>query len=142
MHLLLSPAASHSGYEDHFQSDVFHYLHHRYFECNYAGSDAAFMYIAFGTFKGSFNDHPVDKYGPKARDDAKSTLRLLPTQEFVAYLAGSTLCAVPWTYYTTYKYPISSTNGLAVSSLVGFGPVLVSVIIKPVWILNERFLHF
>jgi sterol desaturase/sphingolipid hydroxylase (fatty acid hydroxylase superfamily) len=31
VHLLLSPAASHSGYEDHFQSDMFHYLHHRYF---------------------------------------------------------------------------------------------------------------
>lgn len=54
VHLLLSPAASHSGYEDHFQSDVFHYLHHRYFECNYAGSDAAFMDITFGTFRASF----------------------------------------------------------------------------------------
>ena len=29
VHLLLSPAASHSGWEDHFQSDQFHYLHHR-----------------------------------------------------------------------------------------------------------------
>ena len=35
VHLLISPAASHSGYEDNFQSDQFHYLHHRYFECNY-----------------------------------------------------------------------------------------------------------
>ena len=26
VHLLISPAASHSGYEDHFQSDQFHYL--------------------------------------------------------------------------------------------------------------------
>lgn len=32
VHLLISPAASHSGWEDHFQSDIFHYLHHRYFE--------------------------------------------------------------------------------------------------------------
>ena len=29
VHLLLSPAASHSGWEDHMQSDAFHYLHHR-----------------------------------------------------------------------------------------------------------------
>ena len=34
VHLLLSPAASHSGWEDHMQSDQFHYLHHRKFECN------------------------------------------------------------------------------------------------------------
>jgi sterol desaturase/sphingolipid hydroxylase (fatty acid hydroxylase superfamily) len=32
MHLLLSPAASHSGWEDHMQSDQFHYLHHAKFE--------------------------------------------------------------------------------------------------------------
>ena len=30
MHLLLSPGAAHSGYEDHFQGDQYHYLHHRY----------------------------------------------------------------------------------------------------------------
>ena len=31
VHVLISPAASHSGWEDHFQGDLFHYLHHRYF---------------------------------------------------------------------------------------------------------------
>lgn len=30
IHLLLSPGAAHSGYEDHFQADQFHYIHHRY----------------------------------------------------------------------------------------------------------------
>ena len=30
VHLLISPAASHSGWGDHFQSDQYHYLHHRY----------------------------------------------------------------------------------------------------------------
>ena len=38
IHLLISPAASHSGWEDHFQSDQYHYLHHRFFECNYGTS--------------------------------------------------------------------------------------------------------
>jgi sterol desaturase/sphingolipid hydroxylase (fatty acid hydroxylase superfamily) len=32
VHLLVSPGASHSGYEDHMQSDAFHYFHHRYYE--------------------------------------------------------------------------------------------------------------
>jgi hypothetical protein len=129
-HLLLSPAASHSGYEDHFQSDMFHYLHHRYFECNYAGSDAAFMDIAFGTFKASFNEHPVDKHGPKPRDDAKSSLRSLPTQEFIGYLTGSSLCAVPWGFYAINRYPITQTHALIVSSLLGFGPVVLSVLMS------------
>ena len=129
VHLLLSPAASHSGYEDHFQSDIFHYLHHRYFECNYAGSDAAFMDIAFGTFKASFKDHPLDKNGPKPRDDAKSTLCLIPTQEFVTYLAGSTLCVLAWAYPALQSHHLSSNQALLVSSAVGFGPVLLSSIV-------------
>ena len=33
IHLLISPAASHSGWEDHIQSDQYHYLHHRYISC-------------------------------------------------------------------------------------------------------------
>ena len=37
--LLLSPAASHSGFEDHFQSDQFHYIHHKYFDWNFGPSD-------------------------------------------------------------------------------------------------------
>lgn len=50
IHLLISPAASHSGYEDHFQSDQFHYLHHAKFECNY-GTSGPPMDKLFGTFR-------------------------------------------------------------------------------------------
>jgi sterol desaturase/sphingolipid hydroxylase (fatty acid hydroxylase superfamily) len=35
VHLLISPAAGHSGYEDHWQANNFHYCHHRYPECAY-----------------------------------------------------------------------------------------------------------
>ena len=28
-HLIIAPACGHSGWEDHFQADQFHYLHHR-----------------------------------------------------------------------------------------------------------------
>lgn len=118
VHLLLSPAASHSGYEDHFQSDIFHYLHHRYFECNYAGSDAAFMDIYFGTFKGSFKDEPI------ARDDAKSTLFLAPTREFTTYLVLSSACVGSWVYVVTNNIPIVYKEAL--SLVVGFGPVLTA----------------
>ena len=46
----ISPAASHSGWEDHFQSDQYHYLHHRFFECNYGTSGTPFDKM-FGTFR-------------------------------------------------------------------------------------------
>merc|ERR1719461_1540424 len=49
-HLLLSPAASHSGWEDHMQSDQFHYTHHALFECNY-GSASFPLDNLFGTFR-------------------------------------------------------------------------------------------
>eukprot|EP01063_Lacrimia_lanifica_P006317 TRINITY_DN1381_c0_g1_i2.p1 TRINITY_DN1381_c0_g1~~TRINITY_DN1381_c0_g1_i2.p1 ORF type:complete len:511 (+),score=232.11 TRINITY_DN1381_c0_g1_i2:57-1589(+) len=35
VHALISPAASHSGVEDIWQSDQYHTLHHAKFECNY-----------------------------------------------------------------------------------------------------------
>lgn len=121
VHLLLSPGASHSGYEDHFQSDAFHYLHHRYFECNYAGTDAAFMDVAFGTFRGAFSDN--DSGG--AREDAKSTLRTIPNLDFVLYLGGSSACCALG-YAAAQMGGISPIPALAVSSLVGFGPVLLA----------------
>jgi sterol desaturase/sphingolipid hydroxylase (fatty acid hydroxylase superfamily) len=130
VHLLLSPAASHSGYEDHFQSDMFHYLHHRYFECNYAGSDAAFMDIFFGTFKASFLEHPVDKDGPKAREDAKSTLRLIPTREFVSYLSLSALCVLLWGYAALNRILLSPAQAWGLASVVGFGPVLLATLVS------------
>lgn len=133
VHLLLSPAASHSGYEDHFQSDLFHYLHHRYFECNYAGSDAAFMDIAFGTFKASFNDHPSDKDGPKPREDTKSSLRLIPTQEFTTYLGASSLCVFAWAYPALQRWPVTVNQALTLASVAGFGPVVMASLISRVY---------
>jgi hypothetical protein len=34
-HAMLSPAESHSGWEDHNGADLMHYIHHAKFECNY-----------------------------------------------------------------------------------------------------------
>lgn len=43
IHLVLSPGASHSGWEDHWHSDQFHVAHHRYFECNYGTPGMCFV---------------------------------------------------------------------------------------------------
>ncbi len=37
VHASISPAAAHSGFEDAWQGDQFHALHHRYRTCNYGG---------------------------------------------------------------------------------------------------------
>jgi sterol desaturase/sphingolipid hydroxylase (fatty acid hydroxylase superfamily) len=124
VHLLLSPGASHSGYEDHFQSDVFHYMHHRYFECNYAGTDASFLDIWFGTFQGSFREG--DRENPAPREDAKSSLQILPSREFMTYLLGSGVCFVPWLLrFDSYS--------ATVAILAGFGPVALASIVSRVW---------
>jgi sterol desaturase/sphingolipid hydroxylase (fatty acid hydroxylase superfamily) len=121
VHLLLSPAASHSGYEDHFQSDVFHYMHHRYFECNYAGTDAAFMDLLFGTFRESFDE--VDQQeDPAPREDAKSTVLGYPSAEFLAYGAASGICMVP-------AFIPTGLSSLTSSILAGLGPVAVAPLV-------------
>ena len=33
IHLTIAPGAGHSGFEDHFQADQYHYIHHQKFEC-------------------------------------------------------------------------------------------------------------
>jgi sterol desaturase/sphingolipid hydroxylase (fatty acid hydroxylase superfamily) len=49
-HILISPFASHSGWEDHFSADLHHYLHHRYYECNYGAG------IPFDKWFGTYRD--------------------------------------------------------------------------------------
>jgi len=70
MHLLLSPAASHSGWEDHVQSDQFHYVHHAKFWCNY-GSASLPLDNLFGTFKASLGPTEPDA---ELRDPIHSNL--------------------------------------------------------------------
>lgn len=50
LHCIIAPGASHSGYEDHADSDQHHYLHHRYFECNY-GTLSFPLDLLFGTYR-------------------------------------------------------------------------------------------
>merc|ERR1712146_711353 len=83
IHLLISPAASHSGWEDHFQSDQFHYLHHAKFECNY-GTSGPPLDKMFGTFR--------EKLGKslefKAVSDQEQTVRNIIKQPN-EFLSGS-----------------------------------------------------
>jgi sterol desaturase/sphingolipid hydroxylase (fatty acid hydroxylase superfamily) len=57
-HAGIAPTAGHTGYEKmvfkngkYIQTgDYNHYLHHKYFECNYSGGNVSFLDKLFGTF--------------------------------------------------------------------------------------------
>ena len=146
VHLLISPAASHSGYEDHFQSDQYHYLHHRFFECNYGTSGMPFDYI-FGTFrekldqkgrsktyKGAATETKGDHTGTA---DMKATLVGLPTWDHALYDA---VCCVgfPALIYSAalglevgklgYAHKLSLfglSNATTLALALSLGPVVV-----------------
>jgi len=67
MHLVLSPAGAHCGYEDMAQSDQFHFCHHQRLECNY-GTASFPMDRIFGTSV----DRLVD---PRAKTQTKTTYK-------------------------------------------------------------------
>jgi len=128
VHLVLAPGASHSGYEDHFQADPFHYFHHRYFSCNFAGVNAGFLDVWFGSFTPTL--HAGDKR--ESRADAKSTLRAVPSREFVTYLGLSGGCLAVWAIAALRVADgrlatIQSTASICLSGVAGFGPVAVAV---------------
>merc|ERR1719401_3141040 len=51
MHAGIAPGGGHSGFEDHWQSDQYHYVHHAKFECNYGSPASAWIDQLFGTFR-------------------------------------------------------------------------------------------
>eukprot|EP01065_Artemidia_motanka_P025134 TRINITY_DN3001_c0_g1_i1.p1 TRINITY_DN3001_c0_g1~~TRINITY_DN3001_c0_g1_i1.p1 ORF type:complete len:438 (+),score=73.36 TRINITY_DN3001_c0_g1_i1:66-1379(+) len=50
LHAAISPACPHSGHEDHWHSDQFHYVHHARFDCNF-GIPAVPLDRWFGTYR-------------------------------------------------------------------------------------------
>eukprot|EP00516_Mucochytrium_quahogii_P011294 CAMPEP_0203787518 /NCGR_PEP_ID=MMETSP0100_2-20121128/2285_1 /ASSEMBLY_ACC=CAM_ASM_000210 /TAXON_ID=96639 /ORGANISM=" , Strain NY0313808BC1" /LENGTH=196 /DNA_ID=CAMNT_0050690057 /DNA_START=730 /DNA_END=1317 /DNA_ORIENTATION=+ len=55
IHLLISPAASHSGWEDQWGSDQFHYIHHAKFNVNFGGGGIPFDYVC-GTYRATLGN--------------------------------------------------------------------------------------
>lgn len=128
----MSPAAGHSGWEDHAQASAFHYSHHRYFECNYAGSQSAWLDVLFGTFKPCFSKQDAED-GAKVRDDAKASLRTPPTPSFVAYLALACCCVGVWaTQACAAAAPgapaLAPPRAAALAALAALGPLALCVL--------------
>jgi sterol desaturase/sphingolipid hydroxylase (fatty acid hydroxylase superfamily) len=124
--LFLSPAASHSGWEDAMQSDIHHFLHHRFLEVNYASYDAAVLDVMMGSFRGSLADVGEKAGEVKPRADEKSRLAV-PGVSAIVYVALSIACFIPW--YAAASSPSTSSPfsvSIVLSALAGFGPVLIA----------------
>lgn len=135
VHLSISPSASHSGWEDHFQSDQFHYLHHRFFECNYGTGDVPFDQW-FGTFRdkmsiqGSTYKGNAELVTEKSAItlDSKANLFGFPTKDTIFYY----ILICPLYSYVVHKIlnvqeKIENPDTLAL--LISVGPILATVLI-------------
>ena len=105
--------------------------HHRYYECNYAGSNAGVLDVWFGTFMGAFKES--EGGGVRAREDAKSTIVGVPTAEFVAYLALSAACVAAWAHAANAAVLPSAGTAAALALLAGFGPVAIAFLFSALW---------
>lgn len=136
IHLLISPAASHSGWEDHFQSDQYHYLHHRFFECNY-GTSGTPLDKMFGTFRDKLKDTDTSyKGGSEEKVDAKTvaihdrkaSLNSLPDPGFAIYITLNTVIWILLFFAVQKQYGIHEWNPHYMAFLTSVGPVVIAQI--------------
>jgi len=142
IHLLLSPGAGHSGWEDALQSNQYHYLHHRFFECNYGDSGTPYDKI-FGTFRDKLkesgttyqggSEEKVDEKSARIHD-TKATLLGLPDPSFVIYLALN--CLVWVLIWKSTKEPLPYLNPHFLAALASVGPVALAQLM--VWTQDPR----
>lgn len=128
---LLSPAGGHSGWEDVMQSDIHHYLHHRFFEVNYASFDASALDALFGSYMSSLAGEKLDdpSKGAPARVDAKSTLWGAPSGKDAAFLAGTAACTLPWVLACGAGGGVAPAYAYGVGALAGGGPVALAYLL-------------
>jgi len=137
IHLLISPAASHSGFEDNMQSDQFHYLHHRFFECNYGTSGVPYD-LWFGTFRESldvksktYKGEHVDGKEVKldassaAQADAKANLLGLPKWDELVYNTATYMLFPLMVAFAVQRS--QSQYAVALALLISVGPMLVGI---------------
>ncbi|CAK0857045.1 unnamed protein product [Prorocentrum cordatum] len=119
IHLLISPAASHSGFEDNFQSDQYHYLHHRFFECNY-GTGAVPFDKWFGTFRDSLDLQSSSSY---AGAHVESSGTKMDATAAALVDEKATLIGMPDLDQLVFNVVTCLTLPVLAFSAAGFGPV-------------------
>lgn len=142
IHLVLSPGASHSGWEDHWHSDQYHAAHHRYFECNY-GTPGLPLDRWFGTFREtmapqtkSYKGEAVECVSQEgsavitARADSKSTLLGLPSWDQMLYYAATAVGLPLFTMYATMHR--DTVPAPLAAFVVSIGPLVLAATLSAV----------
>jgi sterol desaturase/sphingolipid hydroxylase (fatty acid hydroxylase superfamily) len=114
VHSVIAPAASHSGFEDHFSADLVHYLHHRFTNCNYGVPQSIPFDVWFGTFRGRADSAFKPTADPKARLGGKP-------DRFIFDLSWILLWLGVWTWHEYF----SATVGAV---LISIGPLLLALL--------------
>merc|ERR1719197_754790 len=124
VHLLISPAAAHSGFEDHSGSDLFHYLHHKHFDCNYGD-----LGLPFNFWMGTYRDKLETSRNTDALDKKANLFASFQSYEHVVYWLS---CVVlPFSFIvlkfseSTNGYIYVNMNGTQVALFVGLYPVII-----------------
>lgn len=149
MHLSIAPGAGHSGWEDHFQADQYHYIHHSKFECNYGSPSSAWIDQFFGTFREKLGSSTAYK-GQFKEEEQKSDRKKvwspqgylgLQTLDHTAYTCFC-LASVAILFWGTVmnqssSAPVRDIAGipvpLLVASLVAYGPVVFAMLLWAVF---------
>jgi len=134
LHLSLAPGAGHSGWEDHWQADQYHYLHHRKFECNYGSPSSGWIDQYFGTFReklgaselysGEYNDKKEDDDSVKKVWSAQGYLGL-QTRDHALY-TFSCLALVAMLFWGALGPALDATTARLVAFSVSHGPVIAA----------------
>jgi len=134
VHLLISPAASHSGWEDHFQSDQYHYLHHRFFECNYGTSGTPFDQL-FGTFRDKLKETGTTYQGGSEEKvdaktasihDAKASLQGPPDVGFTIYMSVNCMMWTLLWFGVSKQHNVDTWSPHLLAFLISSGPIILA----------------
>lgn len=153
MHLTIAPGCGHSGWEDHFQSDQYHYLHHAKFECNYGSPFSACIDQGLGTFRESLgaSKHYAGAWSEKAvkaTGNAESTPGKRGVWSAQSYLGlPATRADAVYTLFWALLWPLvwwgavsnhgpgrverlgGVPTGTAIAAVVAYAPVAVALLV-------------
>lgn len=122
VHLLLAPAASHSGFEDHFSADLVHYLHHRYTDCNYGVPQSIPFDVWFGTYLGEIRTRDNADTKKSIIADPKARLGIIPDHPVFNASWVILWCCICWYGQFFHQWPILG------AILLSMGPIVLALL--------------
>ena len=118
VHVVISPAASHSGYEDHFSASLSHYLHHRHSDCNFGVQSIPFDHW-FGSFRDQLKPGNTSS-GFKPTADPKARLGWIPDHSWF----NVSWILLWFAACRCYRHPFGPAAG---AILVSIGPAVIAL---------------